>query len=261
MVADFVIQITGEGAFAGATWRAEPPYGYDKYYTKRQAGQHSRKLYHSYIHAACEDLSAPIRTIKTGMEQQAGGKLERTGIVCIFGSSNGAAVALGLAKAIEREISVQYICLADLPMFASGRSPGIPDVGNCQTFPPDIRKEARSVISSRFVINPDDRPHILLTSDVAVKKKENYFQHNGNDFMPFTFRNGWYWGCRSLNGEVHGKIDNAGWNNKEFDAETIQLSDPISPWHAKAGQYHRRLDDHVKLHVWPGQVDTELANF
>ena len=65
--------------------------------------------------------------------------------MCLFGSSNGASVALALAAALQDKLTINYLCLADLPMFAGGRSPGIPGVGDCAVFPPYATHKASSV--------------------------------------------------------------------------------------------------------------------
>jgi len=49
-------------------------------------------------------------------------------VLCLFGSGNSAAHALALAVALENELTINDICLADLPIFAGGRNPPIPVV-------------------------------------------------------------------------------------------------------------------------------------
>lgn len=201
------------------------------------------------------------------MRNLSGGRIRKESVLCIFGSSHGASVALAVAAALQNELSVNYICLADLPLFAAGCNPPIPGVGNLKASPPLTITAATSMINSRTIFAHGDRPRATLQPDIGAKVKENFFQHTGNAIKFSSTTGQWFWGSdmastagfRSTN-EVHGILH--GWN---ADQE-IHISLPTQDWaHRTFGNLadlsHQVLDDHVVSEIWPKRWPVELAKF
>jgi len=248
MITDFVLSLNGHPKVIQLSWLKDPTWQFTgKYFARKKLLNQERQLFvcQEPLPVHCGDITPTRDEIIADMRRQAGGKFEKSSVLCIYGSSNGASVALAVAAELQNELTVKFICLSDLPMFASGRQPGISGIGDCRVSNPvhyDVVESKKTLnISfqiSRGSVRPEnDCPRVTLNFNFNAKEKRNYWQNNGNTIKPFIRQNGWYWGSSMPNSEVHGEV--TGWNNIKLDMSKSNLE-----WyHAKDGQYHANLND------------------
>lgn len=240
MITDFVLALDGGAAAGRASFvKDDRRANVEPYFKRREALKQERTLFKGGAGVQGSDLTAIRDNLIADMRERAGGKFDKRGILCLFGSSNGAAVALAMAAILQREVTINYLCLADLPMFASGRDPAIPGIGDVKTSAPLTIRTARTLISSRTVAADGDRPRVTLNDSIDAKLKENLFQHDGNTIEAHTFRPGWFWSSDMKNKEVHGQITNPGWINKEEP----QQAGSLGFFERRGDKLHQLLDD------------------
>ncbi|HWL92058.1 MAG TPA: hypothetical protein VNT79_00865 [Phycisphaerae bacterium] len=257
MITDFVLELDGGAAFAPASFvQDDRRAAMEAYFRRRDQLSQKRTLFKGGAGVQGSNIEVIRDALIADMRRRAGGKFEKAGVLCLFGSSNGAAVALAMAVQLQRELTINYLCLADLPMFASGRNPPIPGIGNVKCSDPVVITTARSIISSRTVSAEGDRPSVILDADIDAKVKENVFQHNGNSIKAHTFSPGWFWTSDMKNDEVHGRINNAGWRNLE--ALNLTLGD-IGFFQRRGDVFHQKLDDFAASEIFEKRFPAELA--
>ena len=261
MIADFVLSLDGVTSFRQPTWRKDLDIRGTEAYFRRRA---DLKQDRAFFIAGCGANDSGIEPVRdqlvAQMRQLAGGQFHKAGVVCLFGSSNGAAHALALAAALQGELTINYVCLADLPIFAGGRKPPIPGVGALAPTTPLIIRRAHSLIGSSIVHVDGDRPGVSLQPDIGAKVKENFYQHSGNGIKARTWSGEWFWTSDMKFGEVHGVITNSGWNdNQEITGLTIEHPGLRDVFGYKGDAFHQALDDHVATSVWPKRWPVELA--
>jgi hypothetical protein len=252
MIADFILRLDGVEEFKPPSWDRDPAAHYlGDYYQRRAARGGGRVLLRAAAGAKCGPIGPTRDQIILDMRRAADGNFQKDAFLCLFGSSNGAAVALALAAELQNDITIVYLCLSDLPLFNGGRSPEIPGVGNCAVNRPAYYDVVESGLDSRGVrkqivtdtiFGKGDRPKTTLNCAIEARIKDNIYQHSGNSIEPFLLRDGWKWTSTMPNHEVHGEITNGGWNNFERDVS----NETTVWWHAKDGQYHRILNDNEK---------------
>jgi hypothetical protein len=249
MIADFIVSLDGVSAFSPPAWAKDPAgHHLGPYYQRRAARGQERVLLRAHAGAACGNIAPTRDQIIINMRQAADGNFRKDAFLCLFGSSNGAAVALSLAAELQDQITIVYLCLADLPLFDGGRNPPLEGVCLCDAGRPqtydlverglDSRGKPK-MITSETIFVKGDRPSTTVLRPIKAGTKENVYQHQGNSIMPYLVRDGWRWTSSMPNGEVHGKIRNADWVNTEIDVSKKQLK----WWHAEDGQHHANLDD------------------
>lgn len=266
MITDFVIELDGVVQFTVPSWikDSDRPRGIEQYFNRRKSFSEPRVYFMGFIGTkSVGDLKPVSDEIIASMKKQAGGALHRDGVLCIFGSSNGAAMALAVAAAAQTEMRVQYICLADLPLFAGGRNPGIPNgIGNVAPTDPQMIRRATSLAGSITVQVEGDRPQFQLVTNINAKKKQNFFQHAGNNAKVGTFSGRWFWTSDMKNHEVHGFCMAAGWEPPQ-EISGFRLQNPTAD--AILGQtgdnFHQQLDDFVTDNIWRKTFPSELAKF
>jgi hypothetical protein len=263
VITDFVLTLDGVapfGRFSQSDWQKDiAAAGTEAYFRRREELKQERTYFSAGPGVRDADIASVRDQLVAQMRQLAGGQFQKTGVVCLFGSSNGAAVALALAAALKNELTINYICLADLPIFAGGRKPPIPGVGALPPSDPILIRTARSLISSSIVNADGDRPTVTLEPDNNAKVKENYYQHSGNGIKSSMSSGKWFWTSDMKHGEVHGVINNSGWDNKEITGLTIEHPKLRAAFGGVGDAFHQGLDDHVAAKVWPKRWPAELA--
>lgn len=279
--ADFVLQIDGVQEFREFIWAEDRhPPGTEPYYEARERRSGPSVMFLAGTSVKASQFNGdlgPVRSaIIASMKRAAGGDLKNVGTVCLFGSSNGCAAILSLAAALEAQnVKINFICLADLPMFAGGRSPEVQDIGpNRPTNDPNV---SLGVKASRFVFGPlglvpvprpgmaikaaahNDVPKVTLQTKLKAVVRENYYQTKGNRIKAriTSLNTTWRWTSDMAGGEVHGEID--GWKNEKITNLTIK--DPtLAPLLFEADdEFHNALDDHILNNIWYKRWPVELA--
>ncbi len=261
MIADFVLSLDGVTSFRLPEWTKDNAVrGTEAYFQRRAELKQDRAFFRAGCGVQASDI-APVRDqIIAQMKQLAGGRFQKEGVLCLFGSSNGAAVALAMAAALQNELTINYVCLADLPLFAGGRKPPVPGVGDLVPSAPAMIRRATSLIGSSVVRVEGDRPKVLLQPDFNAKLKQNFFQHSGNGIKARTWSGEWFWTSDMKFGEVHGVIANPGWNqNQEITGLTIEHPGLRNLFGCKGDAFHQVLDDHVEANIWAARWPVELA--
>lgn len=257
MITDFVLELDGGAAFGPASYvQDDRRTALAAYFRRRDELKEKRTLFKGGAGVQGSNIEAMRDSLIADMRRRAGGKFEKAGVLCLFGSSNGAAVALAMAVLLQREMTINYLSLADLPMFAAGRNPPIPGIGAVKCSDPLVITTARSLISSRTVSAEGDRPAVILDDAIDAKVKENIFQHNGNSIKAHNFSPGWFWTSDMKNDEVHGRIDSPGWRNRE--AVNLTVGD-IGFFQRRGDVFHQKLDDFAVSEVFEKRFPEELA--
>jgi hypothetical protein len=262
MIADFVLSLDGVVTFRIPQFQKDPPVRGTEGYFKRRA---DLKQDRAYFFATCGTKDAPdfpsVRDkVIAEMRRLAGGQLQKDGVLCIFGSSNGAAHALALAAALQNELTVNYICLADLPLFTGGRA--VPGVGSLLASNPVMTRGMIGKGGARFVHARDDRPTVSLQPDITAKLKQNFYQNSGNGTKVGILSGKWFWTSDMKNEEFHGVIGNGGWNNdQEITGLTVDNPTLRAIFGGEGDAFHAALDDHVEGKIWTNRWPVELAKF
>ena len=265
MIVDFLLFFDGKdkGVNLGVWQERAENFSTAAYFKRRKELGQSRML----ISGNCSTREANIPAVRdqviSKMRLHSGGTFDKQAVVCLFGSSNGASLALAVAAALGNELTVNYVCLADLPLFMGGRQPPIPGVGPLAPSDPNMVMGAKSTFGSTTVLTPGDRPRVMLAPDINAKVKENFFQNSGNWVRRGALhRDKWFWYSDMAGEEIHGVITNPGWNdpaNQEVGG--LSTPDPRFFLNSKADVFHQVLDDHVELNIWPGRWPVEIAKF
>jgi hypothetical protein len=256
MITDFVLSLDGVTTFRRPDFSKDFEIRGTEAYFKRRAQLKQERQYFLAGVGASDGKIEPVRdSLISQMKQLAGGSFQKAGVLCIFGSSNGAAHALGLAAALQNELTVNYICLADLPLFVSGRSPAIPGTGAMIPSAPVTIRRAHSLAGFIEVHAEGDRPRVSLDRDINAKVKQNFYQHSGNTIRVGFLSGRWRWASDMKNEEFHGVIANAGWND---DQELVVKANP-GFFENNGDVFHRTLDDHVTNNIWAQRWPLELA--
>ena len=187
MITDFVLSLDGVTRFRPPTWSKDFHIaGTEAYFQRREQLKQERVFLRAGGGASDSDIGSVRDQLVKQMRELAGGKFDKAGVLCLFGSSNGAAHALALAAALQNELTINYVCLADLPLFAGGRNPPIPGVGALPPSTPVIIRKAHSLIGSSIVHADGDRPQVSLQPDFNARLKQNFYQHAGNGIKART---------------------------------------------------------------------------
>ncbi len=262
MIADFVLSLDGVTTFSLPNWSKDLQIsGTEAYFQRRKDLNQDRVFFRAGAGASNSDIASVRDQLIKQMKELAGGQFQKSGVLCIFGSSNGAAHALALAAALQNELTINYICLADLPLFTGGRNPEIPNgIGPLIPSNPVKFIAARSKIGAIIVHPQGDRPKVALQNDINAKVKQNFYQHSGNGVKTFTLSGDWFWTSDMKHSEVHGEITNPGWNNNQ-EITGLTINHPTLRFlvFAEGDAFHTALDDHVENNIWSKRWPAELA--
>ncbi len=154
------------------------------------------------------------------------------GVVVMYGSSIGATTALALATSLDQNsVTLNYICLSDLPLFQFGRGEDLKEVGKFNSTMPDMGKGASSPrvpfnwhfdFASNTQPDSADVPRTTLATELPnVRVKDNRYQSLGNRVKGAVVMNKWLWSSAMKGEEIHGEITNGGWNNRLDNDITI----------------------------------------
>jgi hypothetical protein len=260
MVTDFVLSLDGVIGFRPPDWLKDPKLkGTEAYFNRRAALGQERAFLRGFCGVKDSDIATVRDQLVSQMRERAGGQFQRAGVLCLFGSSHGASVALALAAVLQNELTINYVCLADLSIFAGGSNPPVPEVGALAPSAPVMIRTARSLIGSSIVNADGDRPRVSLQPDINAKVKENYYQHSGNGIKASRLTGDWFWTSDMKNGEIHGVISNPGWRNLEVINLRIEHSGLEVFFQSKGDKFHAAHNDHVEQKVWSERWPVELA--
>jgi len=259
MITDFVLSLDGVVTFKLPQFSKDLKITGTEAYFKRRA---DLKQDRAYFIAACgtkdADFPAVRNTLVPEMRRLAGGQLQKAGVLCIFGSSNGAAHALALAAALQIELTINYICLADLPLFTGGRA--IPGVGSLLPSTPIMIRGMIGKGGGSTVNAPGDRPSVSLQPDINAKFKQNFYQNAGNGTKVGLLSGKWFWTSDMKNEEFHGVISNSGWNaDQEITGLKVDNLTLRAIFGGEGDAFHQALDDHVETNIWTKRRFVELA--
>lgn len=261
MITDFVLSLDGVIAFRPPTWNRDPQVSGTEAYFKRRADlKQDRVLFMGSAGVKGGDFESVRNQLVTQMRQLAGGRLQKAGVLCLFGSSNGAAHALALAAVLQNELTINYICLADLPLFAGGSNPPIPGIGALAPSRPATFRRAFSLAGSIEVRVEGDRPKVSFQPEINAKLRQNFYQHSGNAAKTTTFSGEWFWTSDMKNHEVHGVITNADWSNQEITGLTIDNPRLRAIVGGEGDAFHAEHNSKVEMEIWGKRWPKELAN-
>lgn len=225
----------------------------------------------SYLNSDPGNSELMILKITSAIANYAHGNQWTVGQLALLGSSNGSAIALGVAYDYVRIFNrpLAYVRLLDLPMFHGGRSIAVsqdvgdlavandplpPDEESAFSMPPDpdllgaYMGETFQFFASRTRAamldpRPKDKPKIKLRP-LPARVKWNTYQIDGNHVkLKAAALYRWIWVSGvSDNGhvinEVHGVIDGDDWKD---DMRNVKLPTDMNNWFGRNDDnYHTR---------------------
>jgi hypothetical protein len=140
--------------------------------------------------------------------------------VCLLGRSEGCALALGLAAELNaRGIKeLTFVGVSDVPMWDEGR----PKVRRVGTFKPINKPDSSGALGAPLLpgilsVSPVPQaeiPVVKLDTEIKARKKVNLYQTKGNHIRYSSAAARWMWWSHFSEGEVHGKLQNEGFEDR-----------------------------------------------